>query len=101
MWFFIGIATLAFSAFFGAYLAVFYTPSFEVASFAKAISTTLFFIGIIILFVTVGWWGFACIVGYWLFFALSMAFWRKRFETLSKAGTNPWDTFESSKKDDH
>ena len=91
MWFlFIGIVILSFSAFFGAYLAVFYTPSFKVASFAKATSMALFFVGIIMLFVTVGWWGFAGIVGYWLFFTLSRVHWHKRFEAHLKAGTEPW-----------
>lgn len=91
MWFlFIGIVILSLSAFFGAYLAVFYTPSFKVASFAKAASMALFFIGIIMLFVTVGWWGFAGIGGYWLFFTLSRVHWHKRFEAHLKAGTDPW-----------
>ena len=84
------IVILAFSAFFGAYLGEFYTPSFKVATFAKAFSMALFFLGIIMLFVTVGWWGFAGIVGYWLFFTLSRAHWHKRFEKHLKAGTDPW-----------
>jgi len=91
MWFlFIGIVILAFSAIFGAYLAVFYTPSFKVASFAKGTSMALFFVGIIILFIAVGWWGFASIVGYWLFFILSRIHWHKRFEAHLEAGTDPW-----------
>jgi len=90
MWSFIGIAVLSFSAVFGAYLAVFYTPSFKVASFAKASSMALYFVGIIMLFLTVGWWGFAGIVGYWLLFKLSRVHWDKRFEALLKAGIDPW-----------
>ena len=75
-----------FFSIFGAYLAVFYTPSFKVATFAKATSIALFFIGIIMLFVTVGWWGFAGIVGYWLFFTLSRVHWHKRFAERSRSG---------------
>ena len=41
------IALLSFSAFFAAYLLVAYTPSFQIATFAKSFSMLLFFAGII------------------------------------------------------
>lgn len=96
MWFlFVGIVILSFSAFFGAYLAVFYTPSFKVASFAKSTSMALFFVGIIMLFTTIGWWSFAGILGYWLLFIISRMHWHKRFEAHLKAGTDPWHGYGS------
>lgn len=82
----IGIVILVFSAFFGAYLAEFYTTSFKVATFAKIISMALFFLGIIMLFVTVAWWGFAGIAGYYLLFTLSRVHWHKRFSERSGSG---------------
>lgn len=91
MWLlFIAIVMLSFSASVGAYLSVFYTTSFKVALFAKATSMALFIVGIIMLFIIVEWWGFAGIVGYWLFFTLSRAHWHKRFEAHLKAGTDPY-----------
>jgi len=69
------IVLLSFSAFFGAYLAEAYTTSFKIATFAKLTSMVLFFAGIIMLFIAVGWWGLAGIVGYWLLFTLSRVSW--------------------------
>ncbi len=87
----LAIVILSFSAFFTAYLAVFYTTSFEIAKFAKATSMLLFFIGIIMLFIaTDWWWGLAGIVGYWFLLTLSMVFWHKRFATLVARGEDPW-----------
>jgi len=89
----LAIVILSFSAFFAAYLAEFYTTSFEIAKFAKATSMALGFAGIIMLFVAVGWWGIAGIAGEWLIFTLSRVFWHKRFESYLKAGINPYPTF--------
>lgn len=74
------IVILSFSAFFAAYLAEFYTTSFNIATFAKSTSMLLFFAGTIMLFVAVGWWGLAGIAGHWLLFTLSRVFWHKRLE---------------------
>jgi len=91
MWIFIvGIVILTFSAFFSAYLAEFYTPSFKVASFAKATSMVLFFVGIILLFIYVRWWSLIGIVGYWLLFTASRVHWNKRFEAHLKRGSDPY-----------
>jgi hypothetical protein len=79
MWLLIlAIVILAFSATFAAYLAEYYTTSFQIATFAKSTSMVLFFAGIIMLFVAVGWWGFAGIVGWWLLFTSERVVWRKR-----------------------
>ena len=80
----LAIVMLSFSAFFGAYLAEAYTTSFRIAKFAKSISMILFFAGIIMLFVAVGWWGLAGIAGYWLLLTLSRVFWHKYFESYTK-----------------
>jgi len=94
MWLLIlAIVILSFSAFFAAYLVEFYTTSFEIAKFAKATSMALGFAGIIMLFVAVGWWGFAGIAGEWLLFTLARVYWHKRFEYYLKAGINPYRTF--------
>lgn len=91
MWLLIlAIVILSFSAFFAAYLAEFYTTSFQIAKFAKATSMALGFAGIIMLFVAVGWWGLAGIVGEWLLFTLSRVFWHKRFATLIARDEDPW-----------
>ena len=71
------IIIIAFSAFFSGYLAIAYTTSFEIGKFAKLISMALWLIGVIILFIFEGWWGFGGIFGYWLLMGLSMVFWRK------------------------
>ncbi len=80
MWLLIlAIVILSFSAFFAAYLAEFYTTSFEIAKFAKATSMVLGFAGIIMLFIAADWWwGLAGIAGYWLLLTLSRVFWHKR-----------------------
>ncbi len=91
MWLLIlAIVILSFSAFFGGYLAEFYTTRFEIAKFAKLTSMILFFAGIIMLFVAVGWWGLAGIAGYGLLFTLSRLFWHKRLESYLKAGIDPY-----------
>ena len=75
---------LAFSAFLGGYLAERYTASFQVATFAKATCMVLFLAGITVLFIAVGWWGFAGIFGYGLLFTLSRVSWHRRGD-----GVNP------------
>lgn len=94
MWLLIlAIVLLSFSAFFAAHLAVFYTTSFKIATFAKATSMALGLAGIIILFIaTDWWWGLAGIAGYYLLLTLSMVFWHKRYESDIKAGRNPYRT---------
>lgn len=78
----LAILLLFFSAFFGAYLAVAYTTSFRIATFAKSTSMILFFVGIIVLFVATNWkLGLAGIAGYWLLFIMSRLFWHKHFES--------------------
>ena len=75
------IIILSFSGFFGGYLAEAYTTSFKIAKFAKSIAMILFFIGIIIIFLTTNWKiGLAGIGGYWLLFTLSRMFWHKRLK---------------------
>ena len=37
--------------------------------------------GFTMLFVAVGWWGFAGIVGWWLLFTMERVTWRKRYES--------------------
>jgi len=71
------VVTLFFSAFFTGYLAVAYTASFKVAKFAKSVAMALGLIGIIMLFISVGWWGIVGIFGYWVSILLSMVFWQK------------------------
>jgi len=72
-----GIVILVFSASFAGYLAGRYTTSFRIATFAKATCMVLFFAGITMLFIAVGWWGFTGIIGYWLLFAVSRRFWHR------------------------
>ncbi len=72
------IIILVFSSTFAGYLAERYTASFGAATFAKATCMVLFFVGITILFVAVGWWGLAGIGGYWLLLTLSRGFWGRR-----------------------
>jgi hypothetical protein len=87
----LAIMMLSFSAFFAAYLAVFYTTSFKIATFAKATSMALGFAGIVMLFIAIDWWwGLAGIVGYWLLIVLSMVFWHGRFATLVARGEDLW-----------
>lgn len=86
------LVILAFSATFAAYLAEFFTTSFKIATFAKSTSMALFGAGIIMLFVAMGWWGFAGIVGWWLLLVLSRVFWHKRYESDIKAGRDPYRT---------
>ena len=94
MWLLVlAIVVLSVSAFFTAYLTEFYTTSFEIAKFAKAVSMALILAGEVMLFVAVGWWAIAGIVAVWLLFTLSRAFWRKRFESYGESGINPYRTF--------
>ena len=87
----LAIVVLSFSTFFAAYLAVFYTTSFKIATFAKATSMALGFAGIIMIFIaTDWWWGLAGIAGYYLLLTLSMVFWHKRFAKLVARGEDPW-----------
>jgi len=87
----LAIVVLSFSTFFAAYLAVFYTTSFKIATFAKATSMALGFAGIIMLFIATDWlWGLAGIAGYYLLLTLSMVFWHKRFAKLVARGEDPW-----------
>ena len=91
------VLILSFSAYFAAYLAVFYTTSFKIATFAKATSMLLFVVGIIMLFIaTDWWWGLAGIAGYYLLLTLSMVFWHKRFAKLIARGENPWASSRGS-----
>lgn len=76
------IITLFLSAIFGSYLAVAYTTSFQVATFAKATSMVLFVTGTVLLFIATDWGiGLVGIAGYWLLFTLSRAFWHKRLKS--------------------
>ena len=80
------IVLLSFSGFFGAYLAEAYTTSFKVAKFAKSTAIILFYVGIIILFLTTNWKiGLAGIGGYWLLFILSRMFWHRRLKESVKS----------------
>ena len=91
MWLLIlAIVLISFSAFFAGYLAEFFTTSFEIAKFAKSTAMLLGLAGIIMLFVAVGWWGIAGIVGEWLLVTLSRVYWHKRFEYYLKAGIDPY-----------
>ena len=94
----LSIFIMSFSAFFGAYLAVFYSASFKIATFAKATSMILFLVGMVFLFIAIGWWGLTGIVGYWLLFTLSRVHWYRRFEAHLKAGTDPWHGMIRDKK---
>ena len=80
MWLLIlAVVVLFFSATFGSYLAEAYTTSFQIATFAKATSMVLFFAGIAMLFIAMGWKiGLAGIVGYWVVFALWRVYWHTR-----------------------
>ncbi|MBA7693783.1 hypothetical protein ES703_102372 [subsurface metagenome] len=99
MWLLVlAIVILSFSAFFAAYLAEAYTTSFEIATFAKATSMALGFVGIIMLFVAVGWWGLAGIAGEWLLLTLSRVFWHKRFAELIARGESSYRTWGGKKK---
>jgi|AntRauTorckE6833_2_1112554.scaffolds.fasta_scaffold06217_6 hypothetical protein len=71
------IILLIFSASFVGYLAEAYTTDLRIGSFAKSVAMAMGIIGIVMLFISVSWWGFAGIFGYWILIALSMAFWRK------------------------
>ena len=87
----LAIVILSISAVFAAYLAEFFTTSFQIAKFAKATSMALGLAGIIMLFIaTDWWWGLGGIVGYWLLLTLSRVFWHKRLEQYLKAGINPY-----------
>jgi hypothetical protein len=72
------LVILVFSASFGGYLAERFTTSFQIATFAKATCMLLFFAGITMLVVSLGWWGLIGIIAYWLLFALSWRFWHQR-----------------------
>ena len=87
MWLLIlAIVLLAFSATYTAYQLEFYGR-------ADNISMVLFFAGIIMLFVAVGWWGFAGIVGWLLLLTMERVIWHKRYESYLKRGINPYRTF--------
>lgn len=87
----LAIVMLSFSAFFAAFLSVWYTTSFEIAKFAKATSMVLGLAGIIMLFIATDWrWGLAGIVGFYLLQFLSIVVWRKRFAMLVARGEDPW-----------
>jgi hypothetical protein len=72
------IMILIFSAFFGGYLMEAYTARFEIAKFAKSFAIILFFLGIIMLFISLRWWSIFGIFGYWFLFTSSRSFWQKR-----------------------
>lgn len=81
------IMILCFSAFFAAYLAQAYTTSFQIATFVKATSMILFFVGIIMLFIVTNWkLGLAGIAGYCLLFTLSRLFWYNHFKSRGLKG---------------
>ena len=83
----LSIFALSFSAFFIAYLVAFYTTSFKVATFAKATSMAIGFIGIIMLIIaTDWWWGLAGIVGYQILLFISRVVWYKRYAKLIDGG---------------
>lgn len=85
----LAIVMLSFSAFYGAFLSVWYPPSSVENS--KTIAMLLFFVGIIMLFIATDWrWGLAGIVGFYLLQFLSIVVWRKRFATLVARGEDPW-----------
>ena len=82
---------IAFSAFYGAFLSVWYPPSRVENS--KVIAMLPFFAGIIMLFIaTDWWWGLVGIVGFYLLQFLAIVAWRKRFAKLVDRGENPWKT---------
>ena len=87
MWLLIlAIVLLSFSAFLTGYLVVFYTTSFQIATFAKTTSMIIGLIGIILLIIaTEWWWGLVGIVGYQIILLLSRIFWYKCYETDIKA----------------
>ncbi len=74
----LGVTLLALSAYFTAYLVEFNTSSFQEVSFAKIISIAVFFIGLIMLFVSIGWWCMAGIPGYWILLVISRIHWHNR-----------------------
>ena len=91
MWLIIlAIAMLIISAHFSSYLMVFYSRSFQIATFAKAASMIISIVALTILFVTVGWWGFAGILGYTIVSGMSAVHWKKVFRTHLIEGTDPW-----------
>lgn len=71
------ILLLILSAFFVGYLAEAYTTDFKIGSFAKSVAMAVGIVGIVLLFISVGWWGLAGIFGYWILIVISMIFWRK------------------------
>ena len=94
MWLLVlAIVLLSVSAIFAAYLTEFYTTSFEIAKFAKAVSMALILAGEAMLFVVVGWWAIAGLVAVWLLFTVSRVFWHERFESYLESGVNPYRTF--------
>ncbi len=92
MWLLIlAVVILSFSAFFAAYLAVFYTTSFEIATFAKSTAMILTLAGIILLFIATNWIiGIAGIVGEVVLIGFFRIFWHKRLAKLIARGEDPW-----------
>jgi hypothetical protein len=74
------IIMIAFSAFFTGYLFSAFTFSFSVATLAKTISMILGMTGIIILFISEGWWGLIGILGYYFLGIISVSYWSKHAE---------------------
>jgi hypothetical protein len=89
----LAIVVLVISGTFAAYLTEFYTTSFGVATFPKSVSMALIITGEVMIFVAVGWWGFAGLFGVWLWFTGARVFYQSRFETYVKSGVNPHRTF--------
>ena len=88
-----GIVVLLVSATFASYLQIFFTSSFEIAKPAKIVALAVMLAGLVMLFAAIGWWGLAGILGAWVWLAISMAFWEKRYEMYLKSGVNPYRTF--------
>ncbi len=94
----LAIVLLSFSAFFAAFLTVWYTTSFKVATLAKTTSMVIGIIGIVMLFIaTDWWWGLAGIVGYQILLSISRVIWYNRYAKLLARGENPYSTGRSSK----
>ncbi len=82
----IALIMLLVSAFFGAYVRVFYDQQAGCANFFTFV---LFLAGIVMSFVETGWFGIVILLAYWFLFFIFGIFWNNRYLKHLKNGSDP------------